>query len=108
MSQAFYTQELHFRQAMRYPPFSALANILLRSEKQEEALRMSSEIAHLLTRRRKTSRSSDRLKPRYLDLRTNFDTNSDQSQGPSRVEHDSSRAEIVRCATQVERDGARH
>ena len=47
--QSFYTQELHFRQAMRYPPFSALANILLRSEKQEEALRMSSEVAHLLT-----------------------------------------------------------
>jgi primosomal protein N' (replication factor Y) len=48
-AQAFYTQELHFRQAMRYPPFSALANILLRSEKQEEAARMSSEVAHLLT-----------------------------------------------------------
>jgi primosomal protein N' (replication factor Y) len=47
--QAFYTQELHFRKAMRYPPFSALANILLRSEKQEEAMRMSSEVAHLLT-----------------------------------------------------------
>ena len=47
--QAFYTQELHFRKAMRYPPFSALANILLRSEKQEDALRMSSEVAHLLT-----------------------------------------------------------
>ncbi|HYP06240.1 MAG TPA: primosomal protein N' [Bryobacteraceae bacterium] len=47
--QAFYQQELHFRKAMRYPPFSALANILLRSEKQEDALRMSSEVAHLLT-----------------------------------------------------------
>ena len=29
---------------MRYPPFSALANVLVRSEKQEEALRMSSEL----------------------------------------------------------------
>jgi primosomal protein N' (replication factor Y) len=47
--QAFYQQELHFRKAMRYPPFSALANIVLRSEKQEDALRMSSEVAHLLT-----------------------------------------------------------
>jgi primosomal protein N' (replication factor Y) (superfamily II helicase) len=46
---AFYTQELHFRRAMRYPPFSALANVLLRSEKQEDAMRMSSEVAHLLT-----------------------------------------------------------
>jgi primosomal protein N' (replication factor Y) len=45
---AFYTQELHFRRAMRYPPFSALANVLLRSEKQEDAMRMSSEVAHLL------------------------------------------------------------
>ena len=26
---AFYNQELHFRKAMRYPPFSALANVLL-------------------------------------------------------------------------------
>lgn len=46
---AFYEQELHFRKAMRYPPFSALANVLLRSEKQEDALRMSGEVAHLLT-----------------------------------------------------------
>ena len=41
---AFYNQELHFRKAMRYPPFSALANVLLRSEKQEDAMRMSSEM----------------------------------------------------------------
>jgi primosomal protein N' (replication factor Y) len=34
---------------MRYPPFAALANVVLRSEKQEDALRMSGEIAHLLT-----------------------------------------------------------
>jgi primosomal protein N' (replication factor Y) (superfamily II helicase) len=34
---------------MRYPPFAALANVLLRSEKQDEAMRMSGEIAHLLT-----------------------------------------------------------
>ena len=46
---AFYNQEMHFRKAMRYPPFSALANVLVRSEKQEDAMRMSSEIAHLLT-----------------------------------------------------------
>ena len=46
---AFYNQEIHFRKAMRYPPFSALANVLLRSEKQEDAMRMSGEISHLLT-----------------------------------------------------------
>jgi len=45
----FYKQEIRFREAMRYPPFSALANVLLRSEKQEDAMRMSTEIAHLLT-----------------------------------------------------------
>lgn len=45
----FYAREIEFRRAMRYPPFAALANVVLRSEKQEEALRMSGEIAHLLT-----------------------------------------------------------
>ena len=45
---AFYTQELNFRMTMRYPPFSALANVLLRSEKQEDAFQMSAEIARLL------------------------------------------------------------
>jgi primosomal protein N' (replication factor Y) (superfamily II helicase) len=45
----FYEKELHFRRQMRYPPFSALANILLRSEKQEDAMRMSTEVAHRLT-----------------------------------------------------------
>jgi primosomal protein N' (replication factor Y) len=38
--QMFYEKEVRFRRAMRYPPFSALANILVRSEKQEEAMRM--------------------------------------------------------------------
>ena len=45
----FYSREIEFRRAMRYPPFAALANVLVRSEKQEDALRMSSEIAHMLT-----------------------------------------------------------
>src|SRR5229473_2106275 len=38
--QAFYERELEFRRSMRYPPFSAMANLLVRSEKQEVALRM--------------------------------------------------------------------
>ena len=29
---------------MKYPPFSAMANVLVRAEKQEEAMRMSSEL----------------------------------------------------------------
>jgi primosomal protein N' (replication factor Y) (superfamily II helicase) len=46
---AFYEKELAFRRALRYPPFSAMANILLRSEQKETALRMSSELGLLLT-----------------------------------------------------------
>jgi primosomal protein N' (replication factor Y) len=44
----FYEKELEFRRLMRYPPFSALANVLVRSERQEEALRMSAVVADLL------------------------------------------------------------
>ena len=47
--QAFYEKELNFRRMMHYPPFSAMANILVRSEKQEMAMRMSGELGHLLT-----------------------------------------------------------
>jgi primosomal protein N' (replication factor Y) len=44
----FYEKEIEFRRLMRYPPFSALANVLVRAEKQEEALRMSGALAELL------------------------------------------------------------
>ncbi len=47
--QLFYEKELQFRRAMRYPPFSALANVLVRDETQERAFRMSAEVGHLLT-----------------------------------------------------------
>jgi len=33
--QAFYEKELNFRRMMHYPPFTAMANVLVRSEKQE-------------------------------------------------------------------------
>jgi primosomal protein N' (replication factor Y) (superfamily II helicase) len=46
--QAFYEKELNFRRMMHYPPFSAMANILVRSEKQEVAMRMSAELGHFL------------------------------------------------------------
>ncbi len=49
--QAFYEKELGFRRMMHYPPFSAMANVLVRSEKQEMAMRMSSDLALLLTAR---------------------------------------------------------
>ncbi len=33
---------------MRYPPFAALANVLVRSQKQEDALAMSTELGRML------------------------------------------------------------
>jgi primosomal protein N' (replication factor Y) (superfamily II helicase) len=33
---------------MAYPPFSAMANILVRSEKQEQALRMANDLSRFL------------------------------------------------------------
>jgi primosomal protein N' (replication factor Y) len=47
--QAFYEKELQFRRFMHYPPFSAMANIIVRTEKQEDALRMSAELGNLIT-----------------------------------------------------------
>jgi primosomal protein N' (replication factor Y) (superfamily II helicase) len=46
--QAFYEKELNFRRMMMYPPFSAMANVLVRSEKKEMAMRMSSDLGYLL------------------------------------------------------------
>ncbi|HWR52976.1 MAG TPA: primosomal protein N' [Bryobacteraceae bacterium] len=45
----FFEKEMQFRRAMRYPPFAALANVLVRSRQQEEAERMAGEIGTLLT-----------------------------------------------------------
>jgi primosomal protein N' (replication factor Y) len=45
----FFEKELQFRRFMKYPPFSAMANILIRAAKQEDALRMSTELGHHLT-----------------------------------------------------------
>ncbi|MBZ5619537.1 MAG: primosomal protein N' [Acidobacteriia bacterium] len=47
--QAFYEKELSFRRMMHYPPFSAMANILVRSEKKEMAMRMSADLGMILT-----------------------------------------------------------
>jgi primosomal protein N' (replication factor Y) len=44
----FYEKELQFRRLMRYPPFSAMANVLVRAEKKEDALRMSGQISTML------------------------------------------------------------
>ncbi|MCW5982599.1 MAG: primosomal protein N' [Bryobacteraceae bacterium] len=46
--EGFYAKELHFRRMMRYPPFSALANVLVQAENREEALRMSADLERRL------------------------------------------------------------
>jgi primosomal protein N' (replication factor Y) len=46
--QAFYDKEVHFRRMMHYPPFAAMANILVRSEKKEMAMRMATDLSHKL------------------------------------------------------------
>ncbi len=45
---SFYAKELEFRRAMRYPPFSALANVVIRARTQEEAFRLSGELSALV------------------------------------------------------------
>ena len=45
----FFDKELQFRRFMKYPPFAAMANILIRAAKQEDALRMSTELGHHIT-----------------------------------------------------------
>lgn len=43
--EGFYRKELEFRRAMRYPPFSALANVLVRCPDQARAWKMAAELA---------------------------------------------------------------
>ncbi len=40
----FYEKEIRFRKWMHYPPFSALANVLVRSDKLEHALRWTGQL----------------------------------------------------------------
>ncbi len=44
----FYKKEMEFRKWLRYPPYAALANVLVRSRKKEDALRMSTQLSTLL------------------------------------------------------------
>ncbi len=44
----FFKKEIEFRKWLRYPPFAALANVLVRAEKQEDALRMATELGFVL------------------------------------------------------------
>jgi len=45
----FFEKELQFRRFMKYPPFAAMANVLIRAAKQEDALRMSTDLGHHIT-----------------------------------------------------------
>jgi primosomal protein N' (replication factor Y) len=47
--EAFYAKEVEFRRWLHYPPFAAVANILVRAVKQEDALRMVSQLGFELT-----------------------------------------------------------
>ncbi|MEZ5351621.1 MAG: primosomal protein N' [Bryobacteraceae bacterium] len=40
----FYQKELEFRRLMRYPPFAALANVVIRHTSQEQASRLAAEV----------------------------------------------------------------
>jgi primosomal protein N' (replication factor Y) len=42
----FYEKEIKFRQWMKYPPFTALANILIRSDQLDDALKYAGWIGH--------------------------------------------------------------
>jgi primosomal protein N' (replication factor Y) len=48
----FYEKELRFRSWMHYPPYSALANVLVRSDKLDEALRWSGVLGKWLEKTR--------------------------------------------------------
>ncbi len=46
--QAFYEKEVHFRRALNYPPFAALANIIIQGRDEEEALSRSAALGRVL------------------------------------------------------------
>ena len=46
--QAFYAKEIEFRRAMTYPPYAALANVLVHGRNEEEALSRSAALGRLL------------------------------------------------------------
>jgi primosomal protein N' (replication factor Y) len=46
--EAFYAKEIEFRRLMRYPPFGALASILIRGTREEEALQRAAALGRVL------------------------------------------------------------
>src|ERR1700761_5347701 len=45
----FYKKEIEFRKWLRYPPFAVMANVLVRAKKQEDSLRLATQLGHVLT-----------------------------------------------------------
>ena len=48
----FAAREMYFRRAMRYPPFAALANVLIHSEELNEVLAISTQLGKWLAAHR--------------------------------------------------------
>jgi primosomal protein N' (replication factor Y) len=48
----FAAREMYFRRAMRYPPFAALANVLIHSERLEEVLAIATQLGRWLAANR--------------------------------------------------------
>ena len=46
--EAFYRKEIDFRKMMAYPPFAALANVVVRAKDEEQALARSGELGRML------------------------------------------------------------
>ena len=46
--EAFFKKEIEFRRAMSYPPFAALANVVVRASNEEDAISRSAALARLL------------------------------------------------------------
>jgi primosomal protein N' (replication factor Y) len=46
----FYRQELRFREVMHYPPFAAIANVLVKSASAESALKLTGRLGRYLER----------------------------------------------------------
>src|SRR5215467_5183529 len=47
---AFYQRELHYRQVMAYPPFTSLANVIVRDASLDKALQWSNQLSRFFAR----------------------------------------------------------
>jgi primosomal protein N' (replication factor Y) len=70
--EGFYQKEIEFRKWLRYPPFAAFANVVVRAEKQEEALRMSTQLGYLLDPQPEGVRAMGPAEAPVLRVRSEF------------------------------------